>query len=348
MCDSLSEFALDVFHALLVPVLAARDPSERVYFLYLAAAGALAAFVWLWRFRGKVSLARFLFPKEILSHPSALFDLRFMIGRTVLGLFLSAPLLVSSAVAATWLSQHLERLYASPLPLPAAFGLLFVTVSAFVAEDFARYWVHRATHQVPWLWELHKVHHSAEVLTPFTIYRTHPIEGFLMRSGSALGLAVGAGSAAWFFGAPLSLWEVFGVQGLSVLWNLTGANLRHSHVWLRYPPWLEHLFISPAQHQLHHSRDPAHFNRNYGSEFALWDWLFGSLLVARKRPRLEFGLAPEETNHDLTVLSALLSPLKHASLRLFRATSPSELKTPQGAQEFAHPSFPKAVGAPES
>lgn len=342
MSDSRFELAVDVFHAFLAPVLAAQDPSERVYLGYLAAAGALGALVWMRRFRGKIGLLQFLFPPSLLSHPSALFDLRFMIGRTVLGLFFNVPVLVSAAVTATWLSLHLGRLHASPLTLSEPWALCAVTVGAFLGEDFARYWVHRAAHQIPCLWEIHKVHHSAEVLTPFTIYRTHPVEGFLMRTGAALGLALGSASSAWIFGAHLSMWEVLGVQGLSVLWNVAGSNLRHSHVWFRYPTWVEHLLLSPAQHQLHHSRDRAHFDSNYASVFAFWDWLFGSLLIVEKRPELVFGLAPEERNHEATILSALFSPLKHASLQLFRATSPPKLKTTQGAQESTQPSPPKS------
>jgi sterol desaturase/sphingolipid hydroxylase (fatty acid hydroxylase superfamily) len=239
-----------------------------------------------------------------------------------------------------WLYLHLQHVAESPFLIAAPFALLLVTLSAFLAEDFWRYVVHRATHEVPSLWELHKVHHSAEVLTPFTIYRTHPLEGFLMRSGSAFGLSVGAASGAWLLGAPLSTWEVLGVQGLSVIWNVTGSNLRHSHVWLRYPTWLEHLFISPAQHQLHHSQDKQHFDANFGSALSLWDWIFGTLLIVETRPDLRFGLAPAELNHDERVVSALLSPLKHAARRLFPAAIPRELKSVQTTQEFAHPSPP--------
>jgi sterol desaturase/sphingolipid hydroxylase (fatty acid hydroxylase superfamily) len=60
----------------------------------------------------------------------------------------------------------------------------------FVVEDASRFLFHLASHRSPWLWELHKVHHSAEVLTPFTLYRLHPIEGFLNRSRGTLTTAL--------------------------------------------------------------------------------------------------------------------------------------------------------------
>jgi sterol desaturase/sphingolipid hydroxylase (fatty acid hydroxylase superfamily) len=68
------------------------------------------------------------------------------------------------------------------------------------------------------------------------------------------------------------------------------AALQHSHVWLSYGPILEHLLISPAQHQIHHSRLDAHHGRNFGTTLALWDWLFGTLYVIRGREDLSFGL----------------------------------------------------------
>ncbi|MEM9145890.1 MAG: sterol desaturase family protein, partial [Pseudomonadota bacterium] len=64
-----------------------------------------------------------------------------------------------------------------------------------------------------------------------------------------------------------------------------------SHVWLSYGPVLEHVFISPAQHQIHHSRAVRHHNKNYGEIFAFWDWMFGTLYVPKRHEVLEFGLA---------------------------------------------------------
>lgn len=342
MEQSLREIAQHLTRAALSPAFSIQSSSERVYWLYLSGAGVLGALVWWKNSREKSGLFAFLFPRSVFLHPSALFDVRFMVGRALLGLVVGAPLLVSAAVASTWLRLHFAQMSESPLDVPNSWALPLITVGAFLTEDFFRYWVHRATHNVPFLWELHKVHHSAEVLTPFTIYRTHPIEGFLMRTGSALGLAFGAATSAWLLGAPLSTWEVLGVQGLSVVWNATGANLRHSHIWLRYPTWVEHLVISPAQHQLHHSRDKQHFDANYGSAFALWDWMFGSLCIEKKRPELRFGLAPQEMNHGPSVLSALLSPMRHAALRLFPAGLLRELKKSPTAQEFAHPRPPQS------
>ena len=53
---------------------------------------------------------------------------------------------------------------------------------------------------------------------------------------------------------------------------------------------MERIFISPAQHQIHHSMDARHHDRNFGAVLAIWDWMGGSLSLARGRQRLRFGV----------------------------------------------------------
>jgi hypothetical protein len=57
---------------------------------------------------------------------------------------------------------------------------------------------------------------------------------------------------------------------------------------------LEHIVISPAQHQIHHSRAVEHHDKNYGEVLAIWDWMFGTLYVPNGRETIDFGLADAE------------------------------------------------------
>ena len=77
--------------------------------------------------------------------------------------------------------------------------MLLYTLTLFVAWDLSRYLLHRLLHGVPFLWELHKVHHSAEVLTPLTLYRSHPIESFLYRMRGVLVVSAVTGTFFYFF-----------------------------------------------------------------------------------------------------------------------------------------------------
>lgn len=150
--------------------------------------------------------------------------------------------------------------------------LSLYTLALFLADDASRYGLHRLLHS-RWLWRIHRVHHSAQVLTPFTLLRLHPLEQLLYQL--RLVLVHGVLSGAYFFiiGSTPELWLIFGVSGFIWVFNMAGANLRHSNIPLRYGK-LEVVFISPAQHQLHHGVGGIRYN--YGSVLAIWDYLFNS------------------------------------------------------------------------
>jgi sterol desaturase/sphingolipid hydroxylase (fatty acid hydroxylase superfamily) len=70
--------------------------------------------------------------------------------------------------------------------------------------------------------------------------------------------------------------------------------------------------VSPAHHQVHHSSNPKHFNKNFGSCLALWDWMFGTLYVpGKEREPLTFGFADQPDAH--TMKGELVDPLINAA-----------------------------------
>ena len=93
---------------------------------------------------------------------------------------------------------------------------------------------------------------------------------------------------------------------------LIGYNLRHSHIWVSYPRWLSYILISPAQHQIHHSIDEKHWDRNMGLIFAFWDWVFGTLYVPDGYEKLEYGVKRDEPNPFNTVVEIYLKPFRMA------------------------------------
>ena len=82
---------------------------------------------------------------------------------------------------------------------------------------------------------------------------------------------------------------VFGASVGVVIFHSLGSNLRHSHVKIRYPKIIERILISPGQHQIHHSTEKKHFDKNFGVAFAIWDLMFGSLVLSEKASH-KFGL----------------------------------------------------------
>ena len=169
------------------------------------------------------------------------------------------------------------------------FWLPVFTLFAFAFDDFLRFLHHILMHKVPYLWRLHKVHHSARILTPITLYRTHPIESAMATFRNSLSLGVATGFFIFLFEARFNVFTFFGVNIFGFVFNLLGSNLRHSHIPLGFGA-LEKIFISPKQHQIHHSLNPAHFDKNFGVSFSCWDYLCGSLLLSREVGKIRFGL----------------------------------------------------------
>ena len=139
------------------------------------------------------------------------------------------------------------------------------------------------------LWEFHKTHHSATSLTPLTVLRTHPVEALIFAIRSAVVQGTSIGVFVYFFADQVDLFTVLKVNVFIFLFNVAGANLRHSHISFRYWRWLESILISPAQHQIHHSTRPIHFNKNYGAMLALWDKWAKTLHYSSSQP-VDFGL----------------------------------------------------------
>jgi sterol desaturase/sphingolipid hydroxylase (fatty acid hydroxylase superfamily) len=280
------------------PLFMPLHPGERVYWLYLVSGLALAGFIYALR-AGKLAslrgLLRYCLPRAVLLHRSALLDYRyFVVNRIVFGLLLLPALPAAALGAAAVTRGALDFLFPG---LRLACGgtemLLLQTALSALALDFGLFFAHRLLHEVPMLWEFHKIHHSAEVLTPVTAYRMHPVDDLLsMALSGAFG---GVVSGAFQFldpGNPGPL-TVLGLQAAIFVYYLAGFSLRHSHVWLDYPGWLGRILISPAQHQIHHSKAPEHAGKNLGFIFSFWDAACGTLWRPARQERLAFGLSGE-------------------------------------------------------
>ena len=155
-------------------------------------------------------------------------------------------------------------------------------------------------HKVPILWKLHKTHHSAKILTPISLYRIHPLESAMSTVRNSLSTGVSIGVFIFLFNSQFSIMTVFGINLFGFLFNLLGS---HSHIPLSFGA-LEWVFISPKQHQIHHSADPEHYDRNFGVSLTLWDGLIGSLVRSKNvKKKLHFGLR----NHRQTLKNTLIS-----------------------------------------
>ncbi len=285
------------------------DPTDRVFWPFSVGSVVLAMLVWVGQ-RPRVQLLRFLFPSRIWLHPSARLDYQFFVLKGVLR-FLWVPAWAAWTLGwAVWVVGALDELLGTrgrPSISPVLATSIY-TVVLFVGWDLSRYVFHRLFHGVPFLWSFHRVHHSAEVLTPLTLYRTHPVESFLYSVRGVLVTGTITGLFFYVFRERTLQVQLLGVNAIGFLFNLAGGNLRHSHVRLSYGP-LEWLFLSPAQHQLHHARTNACAPVNYGTWLSLWDGLGGTLQRTAKQSFVRFGLSgPGGPFSQHSLKAQLLSP----------------------------------------
>ncbi len=271
------------------------NPQSRIFWMYWLSSALIAA-VFL---HVKPHYRSMLFGRGVWWHPSARLDYGYFVLSAIVKIALIAPLMPSATDVALGLDAFFG--YHEPLRADTLTVMVLYTATLVVVSDFTRYWLHRALHEVPFLWRFHRVHHSAEVLNPLTFYRVHPVENMLFGLRYALSAGVVTGVFLHFFGARIGVAEILGANAVTVLFNLAGSNLRHSHLPLRYGDVPERWLISPWMHQLHHARG---FGRtNYGGIFSVWDRLFGSLHVSRVHP-VTFGCDVRHT----TLLSLFFEP----------------------------------------
>ena len=230
------------------------DPKKRICLLYLISALVIGV---LWG--AIVQKKPILFTlKNYLSvdiwwSKSARLDYLLMFVNKIYFLLIS-NFWLSSTVVTFFIYEGLHTVLPAGL-LVGADKMLVVTlftVAIFIMDDFTKYLVHWSLHNISILWIFHKVHHSATHLTPFTIFRTHPVEMLLFSARSIIVRSSMIAVFIFIFGDLVDLYTVLGVNIGLFAFNIIGSNLRHSHVYLKYWDWLELWLISPAQHQIHH------------------------------------------------------------------------------------------------
>lgn len=274
------------------------NPKKRVTLLYLFTA-IIFACIWYTLKYGKHGFKRSLswLTPAVWWHPSSRRDYSmWLLNKLIMSLI--APSLLSQAVIATWIYWQALNWQAlswidgtAIITLPTGWVVALFTVCFFLIDDFSRFFLHWLMHKSPTLWSFHQVHHSAATMTPFTVFRTHPLEGILFSLRSAVAQGIVIGVFAVCFPKQMSLYTVFGVVISTYLFNLFGANLRHSTLPISYGKYVETFIISPAQHQLHHSLKHSHFDCNFGVVLAVWDRLFGTLQFGSDHQEIQFGVS---------------------------------------------------------
>jgi sterol desaturase/sphingolipid hydroxylase (fatty acid hydroxylase superfamily) len=157
--------------------------------------------------------------------------------------------------------------------------------AAVVAGEFGAYWGHRWSHEIPWLWRFHSLHHRAEEMDWLVNTRAHPLDmAFTRFCGLVPMYLLGLAQPR---GGELD-WVPLAVSLIGTFWGF----FIHANVNLRLG-WLESLVSSPAFHHWHHTNDSAEtLNKNYAALLPWMDRCFGThYLPAKAWPQI-YGIAP--------------------------------------------------------
>jgi len=184
---------------------------------------------------------------------------------------------------------------------------------ALLYTEFNGYWVHRALHGSDFLWEIHKVHHSALHLDVFNAARLHLLEPITYRTLTYVP-AVMVG-----FGVD----EVFLVGLVRTFFcTFTHANCR-----IRLGP-LKYIINSPELHIWHHARGThERGNCNFGGFLSVFDFIFGTAYVPEElnpSPPMAFdGVEDYPTGYLTQFMAPFAGMVSLAKRRLGRRFGPS-------------------------
>jgi sterol desaturase/sphingolipid hydroxylase (fatty acid hydroxylase superfamily) len=294
------------------------NPNRKTYYLYFLTS-LLIGIGFLYFFQKNredlnTKLRQYIFNKSHWFSPSAYCDYAYVILNGIVRVVLIIPFMMTGMEMTFAFAKWLMLSFGVPPIYEGSKWIIIVTytLSLWLLSDFTRFFLHYLAHKIPFLWAFHKVHHSATVMNPFTLYRQHPVEMFLFYIRGALVFAFVTGIFYYYFSYSLGIIEIIGVHIGRFIFLILGSNLRHSHIPLSYGKFLEYIFISPLQHQIHHSNEPTDYHKNMGSHLAIWDWMFGTLKTASKDKRFfTFGLSEKENHEHRNVFVSLVSPFKN-------------------------------------
>jgi sterol desaturase/sphingolipid hydroxylase (fatty acid hydroxylase superfamily) len=194
------------------------------------------------------------YPKQSVFRPEWLLDVVYFLS-THLPLRITTILIL---LPATQLTKVLGN--AQLLALTGSLPWLVQFFLAVLVADLAEYWIHRALHQVPWLWRFHAIHHSSKALDWIAGSRAHLVDDLLIR-----GLML----------IPMTFMFSQGIIMAYLLFVTVHATWAHCN----FGPTVKRLepyMVFPRFHHWHHTSQVESIDKNFAIHFPWIDKLFGT------------------------------------------------------------------------
>jgi len=163
----------------------------------------------------------------------------------------------------------------------AAWPLWERVVVGFVVGEIGFYWGHRWTHQIPFLWRFHSIHHAPEDIYFLVSSRAHPFDNAFTRlCGLIPACVLGVASPLTPSGSVVPALIVV----VATIWGF----FIHSNLRWRFGP-LEWLIATPGFHHWHHTLSD-HKDHNYASMLPVMDMIFGTFHLPHRQWPAEYGI----------------------------------------------------------
>ncbi len=154
---------------------------------------------------------------------------------------------------------------------PTAFVMPFTWwsfIACALVYDFCRYWAHRIAHEQRFWWASHVTHHSSEhynLTVSFRLCWIDQIKVIFFLPVVLMGFD------------PIMFFIVHQIGVLYQFWQ-------HTELIPKLPKWVEYVMVTPTNHRVHHGKNEAFIDKNYGSMFIFWDRIFGTYQEPSEKP----------------------------------------------------------------
>jgi len=137
-----------------------------------------------------------------------------------------------------------------------------------LTTDLIWYWYHRLGHEINLFWAAHIVHHQSEEFN-YTVSARITVLQAIVRN---------------------IFWSILPLAGFHPNMVMTTLLVHGAYSFFTHTQligrlgWLEHIFITPSHHRVHHASNENYLNKNYGDLFVFWDKLFGTFQKEEEEP----------------------------------------------------------------
>jgi sterol desaturase/sphingolipid hydroxylase (fatty acid hydroxylase superfamily) len=276
--------------------------------------------------RGLKAWLGYLFPRENYTSNSAIVDAKIWLlnGLLFIPVFEACVVLAGVLAGVSFVDLYSGAFGPPGSSVPQVWlAVLIQFLGVWLGQGIGQYSGHLAMHKVPFLWALHRAHHSAETANLFTFLRSHPLEHFANGTTRVIGTAAGLGLAVYLTGGRLLPETIAAIFWYNIAYVLIGfRSVDHLHIPVSYGGILDVLIGSPIMHQVHHSAEDRHRDVNMAGAGYLFDWMFGTLYVPAKGEVWRWGLNGAElgaANPHQSVKAFMAEPIRNMGRELRRA-----------------------------